>query len=191
MPFTAVALAASIVLALLLGMPGVALAGVGLSDGTYTVEVVLEGGSGRASVSSPAELAVSGGDAVATIEWSSPNYDQMVVDCTQYLPINKDGNSTFVIPVQTLDEPLAVSAETTAMSEPHMIDYSLVFDAATVTEKRPEGLFGPGLGGAGTAAVVAGLALLAGGIVFMQRRGGADGSGGPGGLGGRKGRAGR
>ena len=112
-------------------------------------------------------------------------------DGTQYLPINKDGNSTFVIPVQTLDEPLAVSAETTAMSEPHMIDYSLVFDAATVTEKRPEGLFGPGLGGAGTAAVVAGLALLAGGIVFMQRRGGADGSGGPSGLGGRKGRAGR
>ncbi len=105
-----------------------------LADGTYSVDVALEGGSGRASVSSPCTLKVEGGAMTATLVWSSPNYDQMVVDGTQYLPVNKDGNSTFEIPVATLAEPLAVQAETTAMSQPHMIDYTLTFDAATLQE---------------------------------------------------------
>ena len=105
-----------------------------LADGTYSVDVTLEGGSGRASVSSPCTLKVEGGAMTATIVWSSPNYDQMVVDGTQYLPVNKDGNSTFEIPVATLAEPLAVQAETTAMSQPHMIDYTLTFGSATPQE---------------------------------------------------------
>ena len=105
-----------------------------LADGTYSVDVTLGGGSGRASVSSPCTLKVEGGAMTATIVWSSPNYDQMVVDGTQYLPVNKDGNSTFEIPVATLAEPLAVQAETTAMSQPHMIDYTLTFGSATPQE---------------------------------------------------------
>ena len=105
-----------------------------LADGTYSVDVTLEGGSGRASVSSPCTLKVEDGAMTATIVWSSPNYDQMVVDGTQYLPVNKDGNSTFEIPVTTLAEPLAVQAETTAMSQPHMIDYTLTFGSATPQE---------------------------------------------------------
>ena len=68
----------------------------------------------------------------ATIVWSSPHYDQMVVDGTQYLPVNDSGNSTFEIPVTALDEDLPVQAETTAMSEPHMIDYTLRFDGSSI-----------------------------------------------------------
>ena len=105
-----------------------------LADGTYSVDVTLEGGSGRATVSSPCTLKVEGGAMTATIVWSSPNYDQMVVDGTQYLPVNTSGNSTFEIPVTTLAEPLAVQAETTAMSQPHMIDYTLTFGTATLQE---------------------------------------------------------
>lgn len=106
-----------------------------LADGTYSVDVALEGGSGRASVETPCTLKVESGAMTATVVWSSPNYDQMVVDGTQYLPVNTEGNSTFEIPVATLCEPLAVQAETTAMSTPHMIDYTLTFDATTAQKK--------------------------------------------------------
>ena len=100
-----------------------------LADGTYTASVALEGGTGRASVETPCTLKVEKGAMTATVVWSSPNYDQMVVNGTQYLPVNKTGNSTFEIPVAALDTPLAVQAETCAMSEPHMIDYTLTFSA--------------------------------------------------------------
>ena len=46
----------------------------------------------------------------ATIVWSSPNYDYMLVDGEKYLPVNTDGNSTFEIPVAALDTALAVTA---------------------------------------------------------------------------------
>lgn len=103
-----------------------------VADGTYTVEVALGGGTGKATVESPATLTVSGGVMTATLVWSSPNYDQMVVDGVQYLPVNASGNSTFEVPVAALDEDIAVQAETTAMSEPHMIDYTLRFDSSTL-----------------------------------------------------------
>ena len=41
-----------------------------LADGEYTVEVTMEGGSGRASVQSPTELSVENGQAEAKIVWS-------------------------------------------------------------------------------------------------------------------------
>ena len=70
----------------------------------------------------------------ATITWSSSNYDKMTVDGVDYAPINDGGNSTFEIPV-TLDEDIAVSAETVAMSTPHTIDYTIHFDSSTMKEK--------------------------------------------------------
>ena len=106
-----------------------------LADGTYEVAVSLEGGSGRASVTSPCKITVEDGAMTATVEWSSPNYDQMVVDGTQYLPVNTGGNSVFEIHVSTLTEPLSVQAETTAMSTPHMIDYTLTFDTSTLVKE--------------------------------------------------------
>lgn len=105
---------------------------LGLADGTYTSEVSLSGGSGRASVTSPAEIHVVNGNATAIVEWSSPNYDYMIVDGEKYLPINDEGNSAFEIPVAYFDAPLAVSADTTAMSKPHEIEYTLVFASESV-----------------------------------------------------------
>ena len=102
------------------------------ADGEYNVNVVLEGGSGRATVDSPAALTVADGIMTATIVWSSPNYDYMLVDGEKYLPVNTDGNSTFEIPVAALDTALAVTADTVAMSTPHEIDYTLTFDSATL-----------------------------------------------------------
>ena len=102
------------------------------ADGSYTCAVTLEGGSGRATVESPAALTVADGAMTATIVWSSPNYDYMLIDGEKYLPINTEGNSTFEIPVAALDTALAVTADTVAMSTPHEIDYTLTFDSATL-----------------------------------------------------------
>ena len=97
------------------------------ADGTYTCDVTLEGGSGRATVDSPAALTVADGRMTATIVWSSPNYDYMLVDGEKYLPTNTEGNSTFEIPVAALDTPLDVVGDTVAMSTPHEIEYTLTF----------------------------------------------------------------
>lgn len=98
-------------------------------DGTYQMEVELFGGSGRASVTSPAKVEIKDGKAVATLEWSSPNYDYMVVDGEKYLPVNTEGNSVFQIPVEAFDQDIAVIADTVAMSTPHEIEYTLNFHA--------------------------------------------------------------
>ncbi len=98
-------------------------------DGTYQMEVELLGGSGRASVTSPAKVEIKDGKAVATLEWSSPNYDYMVVDGEKYLPVNTEGNSVFQIPVEAFDQDIAVIADTVAMSTPHEIEYTLNFHA--------------------------------------------------------------
>ena len=103
-----------------------------LADGAYTVDVTLEGGSGKASVESPATITVTGGSVTATIVWSSSNYDYMVVDGVEYRPVNEAGNSTFEIPVSGFDFPMAVQADTTAMSQPYLIDYTLTFDSASI-----------------------------------------------------------
>ncbi len=98
-------------------------------DGTYQMEVELLGGSGRASVASPAKVEIKDGKAVATLEWSSPNYDYMVVDGEKYLPVNTEGNSVFQIPVEAFDQDIVVIADTVAMSTPHEIEYTLNFHA--------------------------------------------------------------
>ena len=98
-------------------------------DGTYQMEVELLGGRGRASVTSPAKVEIKDGKAVATLEWSSPNYDYMVVDGEKYLPVNTEGNSVFQIPVEAFDQDIAVIADTVAMSTPHEIEYTLNFHA--------------------------------------------------------------
>lgn len=111
---------------------------IGLADGIYTVNVQLEGGSGRATVSSPAKLIVENGQASAEIVWSSSNYDYMIVGEEKLLPTNTQGNSTFVIPVSGFDYKMPVSADTTAMSVPYEIEYTLFFDSASVALSENE-----------------------------------------------------
>lgn len=103
-----------------------------LEDGTYTATVTLEGGSGRATVESPAKLRCQDGQFWAAIVWSSPNYDYMKVDGVKYEPVSAEGNSTFEIPVAAFDQKLDVIADTVAMSEPHEVEYTLQFDSATL-----------------------------------------------------------
>ena len=113
-------------------------AAVDKKDGTYTVNVTLTGGTGKASVTSPAKVTVQGNTATAEIAWSSPNYDYMVAGGQKYLPVNSEGNSVFSIPITAFDAPVTVLADTTAMSVPHEIEYQLVFDSASMTKEKAE-----------------------------------------------------
>ena len=114
------------------GAEGESSAATDIEDGEHTVEVTLDGGTGKASIDSPAVLRKSGDEYTAVITWSSPYYDYMIVDGQRYEPVNTDGNSVFEIPVSSLDSPLEVIADTTAMSEPHEIEYTIRFDPASI-----------------------------------------------------------
>ena len=103
-----------------------------VEDGSYTIELTMEGGSGRASIQSPAQLAIADGAATATLEWSSPNYDYMLVNGEKYLPVNTEGNSVFEVPVEVLDAPLTMIGDTVAMSTPHEVEYTVTFHSETL-----------------------------------------------------------
>ena len=103
-----------------------------VEDGSYTIELTMEGGSGRASIQSPAQLAIADGAATAILEWSSPNYDYMLVNGEKYLPVNTEGNSVFEVPVEALDAPLTMIGDTVAMSTSHEVEYTVTFHSETL-----------------------------------------------------------
>ena len=76
---------------------------------------------------------IKDGKVTAEIKWSSSHYDYMLVDGEKFLPVNTEGNSVFEVPVAEFDKPMTVMADTTAMSVPHEIEYTLTFASDTVT----------------------------------------------------------
>lgn len=125
-----------------------------LDNGSYTIEVTLNGGSGKASIKSPTALNVENGKMTAEIEWSSSHYDYMAVSGSDYFPVNTEGNSLFLIEVPALDRDIPIRAETLAMSQSHMIDYTLYFDSATI-HKTGANSFGLPVGMACGAVIIA------------------------------------
>lgn len=105
-----------------------------LEDGVYSMEITFEGGSGKAKILSPVTVTVADGKATAKVQWSSPNYDYMIVDGEKYLPVNKEGDSVFEIPVSKFDEPIKVIGDTVAMSKPHEVEYTITFDSKKGTK---------------------------------------------------------
>ncbi|PHU39851.1 hypothetical protein CSX00_08020 [Pseudobutyrivibrio ruminis] len=97
-----------------------------ISDGIYSCYVNLEGGSGKATVNSPANVTIESGDKKVELVWSSPNYDYMIVDDIHYDNEAAAGeNSVFTIPFENFDEPFKVIGDTTAMSTSHEIEYTI------------------------------------------------------------------
>ena len=67
-----------------------------LADGTYRADVMLTGGSGRGDGGLTGGAYGGGGKIYATIVWSSPYYDYMMVeDETYYNEAEAGENSTF------------------------------------------------------------------------------------------------
>lgn len=106
---------------------------LGLADGSYTAEVAFSGGSGKSHIESPVTLTVKDGAVTATVVWSSSKYDYMVVDGERCDVLTTEPGSTFEIPVAAFDTDLTVIGDTTAMSTPHEIEYTLNFASATLT----------------------------------------------------------
>lgn len=107
-----------------------------MDDGEYSIELTLTGGSGKASVVSPTILTVQDGRAYAQIQWSSSNYDYMLIGEEKYLNMAEpEAYSVFEIPVTAMDEPMTVIADTTAMGTPHEVAYTLTFYFDTISSK--------------------------------------------------------
>lgn len=107
-----------------------------LQDGEYSVSVDMEGGSGKAFVNSPAYMIVKDGKVYARLEWSSSNYDYMIVGTEKYINLSEEGeNSSFEIPIACWDEKMEVIADTTAMGTPHEVTYTLWFYEDSIGSK--------------------------------------------------------
>lgn len=111
-------------------------ANIDLEDGEYSIGVSMTGGSGKAAVVSPSLLVVKGHKAYAKIQWSSSNYDYMIVDGVKYLNMSDEGvNSVFEIPITVMDKPMDVIADTTAMGTPYEVSYTLTFSSESIGSK--------------------------------------------------------
>lgn len=111
------------VLALALAGLG-ALAEAGLADGEYVPRgFAFSGGSGKVTISCPG-VVVRGGEALATLVFSSPNYPRLVSEGVEYAAEHDGDTSVFVIPAR-LDADMMVTGTTIAMSQPHDIEYTI------------------------------------------------------------------
>ena len=132
-----------VMLAVMLLCPAQILAAEGISgvktdltNGEYSIQVDLEGGSGKASVSSPTLMLVKDGRMYAELQWSSSNYDYMIVDGEKFLNESEEGrNSVFTVPITVLDDKMEVIADTLAMGAPHEIKYTLTFYEDSIGSK--------------------------------------------------------
>ena len=112
------------ILALLALLCVSALAEGELADGTYIPDdFTFSGGTGRVTITCP-EITVTGGRATATIAFSSPNYGYVKVDGVQYDGVHTEDASAFEVPAP-LNREFTLVGMTTAMSQPHEIEYRL------------------------------------------------------------------
>jgi hypothetical protein len=103
-----------------------------VENGTYTIDLTCEGGSGKAFIISPATITITDDAKIATVKWNSENYDYMMVGGEKYLPISVEGGSVFEIPISSLDEKLPVIGDTVAMSKAREIEYNITFHSGTM-----------------------------------------------------------
>lgn len=95
-----------------------------LADGSYAVaDFAFSGGSGKVTITC-AGIEVKDGAAEAEIVFSSPRYGYVKVDGVRYEGAHTEETSSFRVPVR-LGEDMTVVGMTTAMSQPHEIEYTL------------------------------------------------------------------
>lgn len=103
-----------------------------LKNGTYPVLessfVKADGGTSKRTFTVGETLEVKEGVAYVTITVDSVSYTKAKVNEIEYAGTKNGGNTTFEIPT-TLNENVAVSLYTTAMSDPHWIDFTMYVKA--------------------------------------------------------------
>ena len=95
-----------------------------LADGEYTPDAfTFAGGTGKVVITCT-KVTVKGGQAFATIVFSSSKYSYVKAAGGTYYPITGNGTSTFTIPVE-LNKNNKIIGLTTAMSQAHEIEYTI------------------------------------------------------------------
>ncbi|MBQ1547210.1 MAG: hypothetical protein IIZ61_02345, partial [Lachnospiraceae bacterium] len=95
----------------------------------FSINIEMEGGTGKAYIESPVSAVKKEDGYELELVWSSKNYDYMIVDGKRYENEASEGeNSKFTVTVKSIEEPLKVIGDTTAMSTPHEIEYIIYFN---------------------------------------------------------------
>ncbi|SFG75276.1 ABC transporter substrate-binding protein [Oribacterium sp. WCC10] len=112
-----------------------------IKDGDYKpAAFTWSGGSGKINISCD-NVYISGGDAIATLTFSSPKYEYVRIGDDKIYGEHTDNSSIFQVPVD-LDKEMELIGCTTAMSTPHEISYSVfisVKDGETGTGMTDDG----------------------------------------------------
>lgn len=107
-----------------------------MADGEYSIELSMTGGSGKSGVVSPSLLQIQDKMAFVKIQWSSSNYDYMIVGGEKYFNEAEEGaDSVFYIPILAMDTEMPVIADTLAMGDPHEIHYTFTFFSESIGPK--------------------------------------------------------
>ncbi|MDO4753724.1 MAG: ABC transporter substrate-binding protein [Bacillota bacterium] len=139
------------------------------SDGLYRIEAQLKGGTGRVKIHSPVEIEVKNGEITAVFIWTSSFYEYMLVDGQKHLPENRDkekDTTTFRIPLKAI-ETFPFVAQTSKMSRPYDIEYSIEFDPGTLKKVPLNGNLFPVLLGAALLVVIIGVIMR--NIIFGKK----------------------
>ena len=115
-----------------------------LADGVYSPDGFLwSGGTGKVSITC-SQIRISGGQAYATITFSSSHYQYVKANGSKYLPVSQGGSTTFEIPVE-LNKNNKIIGMTTAMSQAHEITYSIFLYLAGAQAAEGSSVIGAGM----------------------------------------------
>lgn len=106
-----------------------------LRNGTYTVNVEIEGGNGEDMICTPMHLFVDDGAATAVIVWSTSACEYMKMEGTQISPMSRDDGSVFYLPVNTWDEEVELLCGMDHNGVKEEVEYVATFDSASVTKQ--------------------------------------------------------
>lgn len=115
-----------------------------LADGVYSPDGFLwSGGTGKVGITC-SQIRISGGQAYATITFSSLHYQYVKANGSKYLPVSQGGSTTFEIPVE-LNKNNKIIGMTTAMSQAHEITYSIFVYLAGAQAAEGSSVIGAGM----------------------------------------------
>jgi len=114
--------------------PAATVASLGLSDGTYEIDAVLDGLGSRTVVTSPARLSVTDGQAWVRLELNSDDYDYLKIEETVCEQLEGEENSVFEVPVEEFDVEIPVIGDNIALAGRSVErDLTLYLNSASIT----------------------------------------------------------
>ncbi len=164
-----------VILALCLVLSSFVSAFAAYRDGTYNVGMTCEGGSGRGGVASAAVTVSGGSITTVALTMTSPNYDYCYDPVTGAKVNAPAGSGDSVFYINFPGNYFSFTADTTAMSAPHEITYTITLDLSGIpwdsSDGEPAPSYSPGTGDRNLgfcAAMVIAFAMLA--ALYIENR---------------------